>query len=191
MYQEDKDQICGLVTAMETTVNYKGKRHSLTIHLARCLLIFQVQVHELERRFKQQRYLSAPEREHLANALKLTSTQVKIWFQNRRYKNKRQRHLMDSSKCPGFQQQQQQQPRRIAVPVLVRDGKPTSSSPSAVHLITSTSHYLPQHPPPAYTSLVTPKFEPPSPPGIEAYVEEHPHFPRQTPGMDQNSFRTW
>ncbi|ROT85634.1 NK2-3/5 transcription factor [Penaeus vannamei] len=46
----------------------------------------QAQVYELERRFKQQRYLSAPEREHLAGLLKLTSTQVKIWFQNRRYK---------------------------------------------------------------------------------------------------------
>lgn len=31
----------------------------------------------LERRFKQQRYLSAPEREHLASALQLTSTQVR------------------------------------------------------------------------------------------------------------------
>ncbi|CAI9622487.1 unnamed protein product [Staurois parvus] len=51
----------------------------------------QAQVFELERRFKQQRYLSAPEREHLASSLKLTSTQVKIWFQNRRYKCKRQR----------------------------------------------------------------------------------------------------
>lgn len=59
--------------------------------------LFQAQVHELERRFKQQRYLSAPEREHLAVALKLTSTQVKIWFQNRRYKNKRQHGLPNSS----------------------------------------------------------------------------------------------
>ncbi|EHB16557.1 Homeobox protein Nkx-2.3 [Heterocephalus glaber] len=48
------------------------------------VLFSQAQVFELERRFKQQRYLSAPEREHLASSLKLTSTQVKIWFQNRR-----------------------------------------------------------------------------------------------------------
>ncbi|KAJ8418134.1 hypothetical protein AAFF_G00138430 [Aldrovandia affinis] len=48
------------------------------------VLFSQAQVFELERRFKQQRYLSAPEREHLASTLKLTSTQVKIWFQNRR-----------------------------------------------------------------------------------------------------------
>lgn len=50
---------------------------------------FCIQVFELERRFKQQKYLSAPEREHLAQMIHLTPTQVKIWFQNHRYKNKR------------------------------------------------------------------------------------------------------
>lgn len=48
-----------------------------------------MQVYELERRFNQQRYLSGPERSDLARRLKLTETQVKIWFQNRRYKAKR------------------------------------------------------------------------------------------------------
>ncbi|XP_046667576.1 homeobox protein Nkx-2.3-like isoform X2 [Homalodisca vitripennis] len=55
------------------------------------ILFTQAQVYELERRFKQQRYLSAPERELMANSIKLSPTQVKIWFQNRRYKNKRMR----------------------------------------------------------------------------------------------------
>ncbi|XP_037328009.2 homeobox protein Nkx-2.5-like [Pungitius pungitius] len=91
------------------------------------VLFSQAQVFELERRFKQQRYLSAPEREHLATTLKLTSNQVKIWFQNRRYKCKRQRQDK-SLEGVGPQQQQQQHhpppPRRVAVPVLVRDGKP-------------------------------------------------------------------
>jgi len=40
-----------------------------------------MQVYELERRFNQQRYLSGPERSDLARRLKLTETQVKIWFQ--------------------------------------------------------------------------------------------------------------
>ena len=47
------------------------------------------QVYELERRFSIQRYLTAQERDQLANMLHLTRTQVTIWFQNRRYKRKR------------------------------------------------------------------------------------------------------
>uniref|UniRef100_A0A8C4Q6I1 Homeobox domain-containing protein n=1 Tax=Eptatretus burgeri TaxID=7764 RepID=A0A8C4Q6I1_EPTBU len=54
------------------------------------VLFSQLQVLELERRFSQQRYITAQERDLLANQLQLTSTQVKIWFQNRRYKCKRQ-----------------------------------------------------------------------------------------------------
>jgi len=42
----------------------------------RRVLFSKAQTHELERRFRQQRYLSAPEREHLAQILRLTSTQV-------------------------------------------------------------------------------------------------------------------
>ena len=55
----------------------------------RRILFTQAQVNELEKRFNKSRYLSAPEREILANGLNLSPTQVKIWFQNHRYKTKK------------------------------------------------------------------------------------------------------
>jgi hypothetical protein len=54
----------------------------------RRILFNKLQTVELERKFRQQRYLSAPEREQLAAAINLSPTQVKIWFQNHRYKTK-------------------------------------------------------------------------------------------------------
>lgn len=48
----------------------------------RRVLFTQAQVYELERRFKQQKYLSAPEREHLASLIHLTPTQVHHLYNN-------------------------------------------------------------------------------------------------------------
>ena len=86
----------------------------------RRVLFTKAQTYELERRFRQQRYLSAPEREQLARIINLTPTQVKIWFQNHRYKFKKQNYEKGSLNEPPplFT------PRTVPVPVLVRDGQP-------------------------------------------------------------------
>lgn len=110
--QDFEDEQQGNETQTHETEHKKRKRR---------VLFSKAQTFELERRFRQQRYLSAPEREHLASIIRLTPTQVKIWFQNHRYKTKRaasERVEAGGSGCS---------PRRVAVPVLVRDGKPCQS----------------------------------------------------------------
>lgn len=91
----------------------------------RRVLFSKAQTYELERRFRQQRYLSAPEREQLARIINLTPTQVKIWFQNHRYKCKKQnfeKRSLNEPPPPLFR------PRMVPLSVLVRDGQPCHGS---------------------------------------------------------------
>ncbi|KAI6174992.1 Motor neuron and pancreas homeobox protein 1 [Aphelenchoides bicaudatus] len=56
------------------------------------------QLIELERQYSETKYLSRPLRYKLAQELGLTETQIKIWFQNRRMKNKRTHQQQAGSK---------------------------------------------------------------------------------------------
>ncbi|XP_054879007.1 NK2 homeobox 4b [Poeciliopsis prolifica] len=102
-----------------------GSKPLLSLHAAprrkRRVLFSQAQVFELERRFEQQKYLSAPEREHLAGLIHLSPNQVKIWFQNHRYKLKRQ------AKDKAAQKQQREAGRQSAASRCSSAGSPLLS----------------------------------------------------------------
>ncbi|KTG06381.1 hypothetical protein cypCar_00002704 [Cyprinus carpio] len=74
------------------------------------------QVFQLESTFDMKRYLSTSERAGLAASLHLTETQVKIWFQNRRNKWKRQ--LAADLEAVNFNHCSQ---RIVRVPILYHD----------------------------------------------------------------------
>ncbi|KAG8429981.1 hypothetical protein GDO86_018712 [Hymenochirus boettgeri] len=50
----------------------------------------RVQICELEKKFNRQKYLASAERSSLAKSLRMSDSQVKTWFQNRRTKWRRQ-----------------------------------------------------------------------------------------------------
>ena len=49
-----------------------------------------VQLEQLESTFSKQQYVAGEERRRLAASLKLTETHVKVWFQNRRIRFRKQ-----------------------------------------------------------------------------------------------------
>uniref|UniRef100_A0A8B9FYI3 Homeobox domain-containing protein n=1 Tax=Amazona collaria TaxID=241587 RepID=A0A8B9FYI3_9PSIT len=80
------------------------------------------QVFQLESTFDVKRYLSSSERAGLAASLHLTETQVKIWFQNRRNKWKRQ--LAADLEAANLSQAAQ---RIVRVPILYHENSPASA----------------------------------------------------------------
>ncbi|KAJ2951477.1 hypothetical protein O0L34_g13629 [Tuta absoluta] len=132
---EDHDDHEELPTNNDPNMAHKKRK--------RRVLFSKAQTYELERRFRQQRYLSAPEREHLASLIRLTPTQVKIWFQNHRYKTKRavQEKGAHDMNVGGINS-----PRRVAVPVLVKDGRPCLGKPDGLPPLGMTlPPYQPMH----------------------------------------------
>ncbi|XP_064549970.1 homeobox protein Hmx-like [Drosophila montana] len=93
--------------------NSKRKKKTRTV-------FSRAQVFQLESTFDLKRYLSSSERAGLAASLRLTETQVKIWFQNRRNKWKRQ--LAAELEAANMANMAHAAQRLVRVPVLYHDG---------------------------------------------------------------------
>ncbi|XP_041830302.1 homeobox protein HMX3-B [Melanotaenia boesemani] len=109
------------------------------------------QVFQLESTFDIKRYLSSSERAGLAASLHLTETQVKIWFQNRRNKWKRQ--LAAELEAANMSHAAAQ--RIVRVPILYHEsgasetsGGPATNTQSSQSLLAFPHHMYYSHPVP-------------------------------------------
>jgi len=183
---QDMAQPGGQEREQERPLMHNGKkvRNPRTIYTVQ-------QVQELEVRFQEAQYLALPERAELATKLGLTQTQVKIWFQNRRSKYKKQAKgddgegLTDSTKSNLQHPNPSPEgsgPRSVSPPVSYQHpySVPSNfSAPSTVSFpqmhyppVTSTitssapSFYPQEHSPftaPSSTPYTTPPMQAPSP----------------------------
>ena len=80
--QTPSTTMSGTVSSASSSTSSKKKRR---------VLFSKEQITDLENNFRRHSYLSSVERDQLAAALHLTPTQIKIWFQNHRYKLKKLR----------------------------------------------------------------------------------------------------
>ncbi|OCT69918.1 homeobox protein HMX3-like [Xenopus laevis] len=105
------------------------------------------QVFQLESTFDMKRYLSSSERAGLAASLHLTETQVKIWFQNRRNKWKRQ--LAAELEAANLSHAAAQ--RIVRVPILYHENSSSVESVSSAANVPSSQSLL-TFPHPVYYS---------------------------------------
>lgn len=123
----DSEEECDEVTEEEDSANPSAGQSPLqsdnnqTKRKKKTRTVFsRAQVFQLESTFDLKRYLSSSERAGLAASLRLTETQVKIWFQNRRNKWKRQ--LAAELEAANMANMAHAAQRLVRVPVLYHEG---------------------------------------------------------------------
>ncbi|XP_059622079.1 homeobox protein B-H2 [Phlebotomus argentipes] len=87
--QSNLSQEVGEDSCEESSQDSRRKKKARTTFTGR-------QIFELEKQFELKKYLSSSERAEMAKLLNVTETQVKIWFQNRRTKWKKQDNISNS-----------------------------------------------------------------------------------------------
>lgn len=142
---------------IEQEDDWKGKAGELDADRKPCrkkktrTVFSRSQVFQLESTFDIKRYLSSSERAGLAASLHLTETQVKIWFQNRRNKWKRQ--LAAELEAANLSHAAAQ--RIVRVPILYHEngapetsGAPAANTPSSQSLLAFPHQMYYSHPVP-------------------------------------------
>ncbi|XP_035227244.1 homeobox protein Hox-B4-like [Stegodyphus dumicola] len=84
-------------TILACASNQKSVSHSGKMKRIRTIFTPE-QLERLETEFERQQYMVGPERLYLASALNLTEAQVKVWFQNRRIKHRKQHIEMQQAR---------------------------------------------------------------------------------------------
>ncbi|XP_001656642.2 homeobox protein GBX-2 [Aedes aegypti] len=121
------------------------------------------QIFELEKQFEVKKYLSSSERTEMAKLLNVTETQVKIWFQNRRTKWKKQ----DGESAAGTANSSKES----------KSPKPPSSSPST---LPSPTPAFPTAPSSSSSSAYSPHPVPDVPGSLQPAKQPTKHFPKNS-----------
>ena len=151
-------------------------------------LFSDAQVYVLERRFNVQKYLTAHDRKQLATMLHLTETSVLNWFQNRRYKNKKQQigqarlSLKDCSPLAGSPLPGNFKPQNFPVATVPPFGlslaSPPTIPPTPAQWHPTASYHLryPALMKPNFPALSSSLYNPPSATAFPAFSPLGPNF---------------
>ncbi|XP_064457689.1 homeobox protein EMX2-like [Ornithodoros turicata] len=90
------------------------------------------QLLKLEHAFEKNHYVVGTERKQLAQSLSLTETQVKVWFQNRRTKHKRQKQEEEHSSTHGSSDCKSPPPPAMSPDIPMDDSSSDSNGPGGV-----------------------------------------------------------